>query len=71
MKKPVEIIKEVLLDELKEQSHPIEVERVIFNALDYYAKEFPIENWSKLVAAWIVGEIEGKLMKENYENIPS
>lgn len=42
--------KEILLDELNEQGHPEDVESVIFWALEYYAKNYPIDSWGKAIA---------------------
>ena len=41
---------EIILDELKEQSHPIPVEDVIFLALKLLSKSKPQDKWSKTIA---------------------
>ena len=40
----------ILLEELKEQSHPEKVEDVIFWALEYYAESEPKGTWGRTIA---------------------
>jgi len=42
--------KQILLDELKEQSHPEKVEDVIFWALEHYAQSEPKGTWGRTIA---------------------
>ncbi len=42
--------KEILLNELNEQSHPEKVEDVIFWALENYAKTEPAGTWGRTIA---------------------
>lgn len=42
--------KEILLDELNEQTHPEKVEDVIFWALEYYAESEPKGTWGRTIA---------------------
>ena len=42
--------KEILLEELKEQTHPEKVEDVIFWALEEYAKSEPKGTWGRTIA---------------------
>lgn len=42
--------KEILLDELEEQSHPVNVEHVIFWALKHYANCEPKGTWGRTIA---------------------
>ena len=44
------ISKEILLDELNEQTHPEKVEDVILWALEFYAKSEPKETWGRTIA---------------------
>jgi hypothetical protein len=41
---------EIILDELKEQSHPMPVEDVIFLALMLLSKSKPQDKWSNTIA---------------------
>jgi len=45
--------KEILLDELNEQVHPVQVEEVIFWALGLYANTQHKAQWGTIVAATI------------------
>jgi hypothetical protein len=55
------IAKEILLDELNEQTHPVNVEDVIFLALEAYAntdsKTKTVVSWEKVVAYSIIDRI--------------
>ena len=42
--------KEILLEELNEQSHPEKVEDVIFWALEEYSKSEPKGTWGRTIA---------------------
>ena len=42
--------KEILLQELEEQSHPVNVEEVIFKALEYYSESKGEQTWEKIIA---------------------
>ena len=42
--------KEILLEELKEQTHPEKVEDVIFWALEHYVKSKPKFTWGRAIA---------------------
>jgi len=42
--------KEIILEELEEQSHPEKVEDVIFWALEYYAESEPKGTWGRTIA---------------------
>jgi len=44
------IAKKIILDELQEQVHPIQVEDVIFMALKLLSKSKPQDKWSKTIA---------------------
>jgi len=50
--------KEIILDELYQNSHPIKVEDVIFLALEHYAKSEPKLTWTKVIAYHIVAQIK-------------
>ena len=50
--------KEILLDELYENSHPEKVEDVIFWALEHYAKSEPKGTWGRTIAFSIVERIK-------------
>lgn len=52
------IAKEVILDELKEQTHPELVEDVIFWALKAYAQNHPEPSWGKIISHSIISRIE-------------
>lgn len=57
--------KEILIDELNEQVHPVQVEAVIFWALDLYAETQHKAQWGTIVAATIRDRIvEDTLMKQ-------
>lgn len=49
--------KEIILDELSEQTHPVMVEDVIFWALEYYAKTQHKAQWGTIVAQNIIDRI--------------
>ncbi len=51
------IAKKILLDELKEQTHPEQVEDVIFWALEVYAKTEPKKTWGRTIAKAIINRI--------------
>ena len=51
------IAKEIILDEIEENSHPERVEDVIFWALKYCADNFPSQTWGKAIASAIVSRI--------------
>ncbi len=51
------IAKKILLDELKEQTHPEKVEDVIFWALEAYSKTLPKETWGRTIACAIKDRI--------------
>jgi hypothetical protein len=42
--------KKIIIEELRENSHPVKVEDVIFWALEYYANSYPEQTWGKLIA---------------------
>jgi len=44
------IAKQIILEELREQVHPIKVEDVIFLALEHFSKSKAQDKWSKTVA---------------------
>lgn len=54
------IAKDILLDELDEQGHPVMVEDVIFWALDFYHKNYDKghNTWGKTIAFTIVERIK-------------
>lgn len=51
------IAKQIILEELEENTHPEKVEDVIFWALEYYAKNFPDPTFGKSIASAIVSRI--------------
>lgn len=57
--------KDVLLEELDEQGHPVMVEDVIFWALEYYAENFDKGNPTngKAVASYLVKRIKEQEQK--------
>ncbi len=59
------IAKQIILDELQEQSHPELVEDVIFWALEYYAKNKSESTFGKAIAYSIVERIKQKEL--NYQ----
>lgn len=52
------IAKEIIFEELEENTHPEKVEDVIFWALEYYANNFPEPTFGKVIASAIVGRIK-------------
>lgn len=61
------VAKQVILDELEEQTHPEAVEDVIFWALEEYGKNHP-DSWGGLIARAIVSRIkeeEGEYQSKN------
>jgi len=61
------VAKDVILDEISENSHPEKVEDVIFWALKYYADNFPNPTWGKIIASAIVARISEEEAK--YESL--
>lgn len=59
------IAKKILLDELKNQTHPEKVEDVIFWALEHYANSQPKETWGRIIAYAIIERIKEE---ENLNN---
>lgn len=51
------VAKQIILEELEENTHPEKVEDVIFWALEYYANTFPSPTFGKVIAASIVSRI--------------
>ena len=63
------VAKDVILDEILEDSHPEKVEDVIFWALKYYADNFPGPTWGKTIASAIVARIiEEEAKYESLDN---
>ena len=52
------VAKQIILEELEENTHPEKIEDVIFWALEYYAKNFPEPTFGKVIASTIVGRIK-------------
>lgn len=60
------IAKQIILEELKENTHPILVEDVIFWALEEYAKRKE-RTWGAIVAGAIIERISEA--EENYQGL--
>lgn len=58
MSRQTTIAKEILLDELHEQTHPIAVEQVIFWALEHYAHSAPRDTMGRVIAYAIAERIK-------------
>lgn len=61
------IAKQIILEELDENTHPEKVEDVIFWALKYYAEKFEAPTFGKVIANSIVTRIEEEECK--YESL--
>ncbi len=57
--------KEIILEEIEEQSHPEKVEDVIFWALEFYAKSEPAGTWGRTIAYAIVERIKESEKRES------
>jgi hypothetical protein len=49
--------KQIILEELEENTHPEKVEDVIFWTLEYYAKSYPDPTFGKVIASAIISRI--------------
>lgn len=59
------IAKKIIIEELRENHHPVNVEDVIFWALEHYANSQPENTWGRIVA----NDIKERILEaeKNYE----